>query len=139
MSRMVDDVESEVLEAMDRLGARLWSRDLAIMDEFVDDVDVLLVGSEDGEIARGRAAIEALMRGLFDLPMRLTWDWRRRTVSHIGDIAWVFADCEVVLTFADGEKRKPYRMTGVLQRLAGRWRWRQFHGSEPAAAPTPTG
>jgi uncharacterized protein (TIGR02246 family) len=122
-----------VLAAMDRLRDRLWSRDPAVVAVFADDPDVLLVGSDDGEVARGRDEIGALMRDLFALPVRLRWDWKTRDVGIAGDIAWVFADCDVVIAGADGETRKPYRITGVLQRAAdGCWRWRQFHGSQPA-------
>ena len=122
-----------VLDAMDRLRSGLWARDPGVIDVFTDDPDVLLVGSDDGEVARGRDGIGALMLGLFALPVRLWWDWKSRDVGMAGDVAWVFADCDVVIADADGEKRKPYRITGVLQRAAdGCWRWRQFHGSQPA-------
>lgn len=122
-----------VLAALDRLRDRLWSRDPAVVAVFTDDPDVLLVGSDDGEVARGRDEIGALMEDLFALPVRLRWDWKTRDVGFAGDIAWVFADCDVVIAGSGGETRKPYRITGVLQRAAdGCWRWRQFHGSQPA-------
>lgn len=127
------DEADAVLAAVDRLRDRLWSRDPAAVDVFTDHPDVLLVGSDDGEVARGRDGIAALVQGLFALPVRLRWDWKTRDVSVAGNIAWVFADCDVVIAGADGETRKPYRITGVLQRAAdGCWRWRQFHGSQPA-------
>jgi ketosteroid isomerase-like protein len=122
---------SEVLAAVDRLRDLLWARDPSIVEEFADSPDVLLVGSDDGEIARGRAEIESLLRALFELPVRLRWEWRHRDISVAGDIAWLFADCEVVIASDQEEKRKPYRLTGVLQRVSGNWRWRQFHGSQP--------
>ena len=120
-----------MLSAIDRLGDLLWARDARIIEEFIDHPEVLLVGSEEREIARGRGEIESLIAWLFALPERLRWDWRHRDVCVDGDIAWVFADGKIVIASGDEEKRIPYRLSGVLQRTSGRWRWRQFHGSEP--------
>jgi hypothetical protein len=134
MSTAGDDTagaRAEVLSAVDRLGDLVWARDARIIEEFADHPEVLLVGSEDGEIARGRGEIGALIAGLFDLPVRLRWEWHRRDVSVARDIAWVFADGEAVVASEGEEKRRPYRLSGVLQRISGHWRWRQFHGSEP--------
>ena len=54
-----------------------------------------------------------------------------RSGSH-GDVAWLFASGEVVVTDHGADTRVPYRLTGVLERRNGAWKWRQFHGSEPA-------
>lgn len=122
--------ESAVLEAIDRLRARLWQRDRAIVDCFADGADTLLVGSEAVEVAYGRAEIAELFHSLFALPVHLRRDWGQRAVTVAGDIAWFSADCDVVIADGAGEGRKPYRMTGVLQCVDGVWKRRQFHGSE---------
>jgi ketosteroid isomerase-like protein len=54
-----------------------------------------------------------------------------RDVSSVGDVAWLYAEGHVVISGDDSEQRSPYRLTGVLERMAGTWRWRLFHGSEP--------
>jgi ketosteroid isomerase-like protein len=128
----VSDEQAQVLAALDRLGAALGARDPGFADLFAPVADVRLIGSEKGEVAEGRAAIAALADALFRLPVRLGWQWRRRDVSVAGDIAWLFAEGDVVIAGADGERRRPYRLTGVLQRFGDDWRWRQFHGAEPA-------
>ena len=124
--------QRDVMAAMDRLSRLLHDRDPAFVDEFADRDDVLLVGSEEGEIARGREAIAALLRKLYARPVRLAWAFGPREVTVAGDIAWVFADCEIVMQAPDSETHTPYRLSGVLERIEGRWRWRFFHGAEPA-------
>jgi uncharacterized membrane protein/ketosteroid isomerase-like protein len=122
----------EVSAALDRLNQLLSARNTSIVDEFASTPDVILLGSEAGEVAIGRDQLAAFFDRLFALPVQLSWEWKERRISSEGDVAWVFADGSVVLTSPSGEMRAPYRMTGVLQRTAGQWRWRQFHGSEPA-------
>ena len=38
------------------------------------------------------------------------------------------------MAWPDRTERKPYRAVCILQKAAGRWRWRLFSGSEPAMA-----
>ena len=59
-------------------------------------------------------------------------DGRRINASQLGDLAWFFADGQVVLSSGTEQRRAPYRITGVLERHGDRWLWRQFHGSEPS-------
>lgn len=129
----------DVTAALDRLGACLAAKDHAFAEAFAPIADVRLIGSEAGEIAEGNAGIAALLDGLFALPLSLRWEWHRRDVSSAGDIAWVFAEGEVVIADDAGERRRPYRMTGVLQRFPEGWLWRQFHGAEPAGADVTPG
>jgi hypothetical protein len=62
-----------------------------------------------------------------------SWEWEHVDISHAGDVAWLFAADQVVLSTAQGQRKAPYRITGVLGRDGPRWLWRQYHGSEPAA------
>ncbi len=122
--------EIAVRQAVERLGARLFARDRAIAEEFA--TDAVLVGSEAGERADGKAAIAALFASLMEKPrtVRLVWDSLDVTVA--GDLAWIFAEGNALLA-QDGEERAfPYRLSGVLSFQGGAWTWRLFHGSEPA-------
>lgn len=123
---------AEVLDTLDRLNMLLAEKNEAIVDEFASEPDVVLIGSSAGEIARGPAALAVFFNQIRRLPSQLRWEWLARHVTAVGDVAWLFADGEVVIRNHDGEIRAPYRLTGVLQRREGRWRWRLFHGSEPA-------
>jgi len=125
-------VESEVKAALSRMSDLVAAHDLSVLEEYAPESDVLLQGSEAGELAIGRQQLEAFFRRHLIQSVTISWDWKRVRVSSAGDIAWVFADGDVVMRTADGTKRSPYRMTGVLEKRKGRWLWRQFHGSEPA-------
>jgi len=127
------DAERGVRRTLIRLNNLLSRRDMAIVDEFVDGPDTLLVGAHTGEQARGRAGVEAHFRGHFERPETITFAWREVEVAVRGAVAWLHAEGEVVLHGDSGDRREPYRLTGVLEQHGGKWLWRLFHGSQPAA------
>jgi hypothetical protein len=124
-------IQDQVLQALERFESLVAARDTALLSEFTEVADVRLVGSEVSEVATGPTEVEALVRRLFELPVQIRWEWRSRDVSFIGDVAWLFAQGEAVLSGEGAEQRVPYRMTGVLERRGDTWQWRHFHGSEP--------
>lgn len=126
-----DPTHREIREKLDRLNALLATKDSAILAEFTASPDMILIGSEAGEVVEGGQAFEDFIDRLFALPLTIRWDWRTVRIAQERDIAWVFANGDVVVSDVSGEKRSAYRMTGVLQRHDGRWVWRLFHGSEP--------
>ena len=123
--------ERGVRQALVRLNALLAKRDLAVLDEFMPDEDTLLVGSEVGEVARGRAALGEHFRKLYAMPQTLSFDWREVEVSVHGPIAWLHAEGHAVLHGDAADERRAYRLTGVFELSHGVWKWRLFHGSEP--------
>src|SRR5438876_904196 len=126
----MDADDQAILARLDRLGALLFARDPAIVDELWSDLGFRLVGSEPGEIADTREGLAQLMNGLFSRPVRLTWSWTSRKVTRQGELAWIFAEGHVVATAPDRADRLPYRLVCILQRVAGDWRWRLFSGPE---------
>lgn len=117
--------------ALTRFTTMLEHRDPALIDEFSDDPDVLVVGSQASEIETGRDQIAQMIKTLAAGPA-VRFNWTQTRSSSKGDIAWLFATGDVVVTDRGKETRVPYRVTGVLERKNGVWKWRQFHGSEPA-------
>lgn len=126
------DAERGVRRTLIRLNDLLARRDMAVADEFVKSPDTLLVGSHVAEEARGPAEIEAHFRRHFDRPETISFAWREVDVSVRGAVAWLHAEGEVVLRGDEGERREPYRLSGVLEQHAGKWLWRLFHGSQPS-------
>ncbi|MDQ4086754.1 MAG: nuclear transport factor 2 family protein [Pseudomonadota bacterium] len=120
-----------VRDAVDRLGTLIRSRDPAFADEF-DREFFLLVESDAGEVASTRSELESLLSGIYALPVQVTWRWNQVMTKLAGNVALVFAEGDLMLSGSDGIERRPYRMSGMLQRSHGRWLWRLFHGSEPA-------
>jgi hypothetical protein len=126
--------ERGVRLALIRLNGLLARRDMGVVDEFVDANDTLLIGSEAGEKARGRVALETHFRELFARPETISYAWREVQVSVRGTTAWLYAAGEVVTRGDAGERREPYSLAGVLELHGGEWLWRLFHGAQPAAA-----
>jgi len=117
--------------ALTRFTTMLERRDPALIDEFVDDADVLVVGSQASEIEIGRDQIAQMLKTLAAGPA-VRFNWTQTRSSAKGDIAWLFAAGDVIISDQGKETRVPYRLTGVLERKNSTWKWRQFHGSEPA-------
>lgn len=132
MDAVGGDVSNEIRETLERFGRLVSARDMDAVAEFAPREDVLLVGSEQGEITRGRGALAAFLQEIFHRPETFTWEWTSVEVSSVGDVAWLYAEGHVLVRRDANENRAPYRLTGIFERVEGVWRWRQFHGSEPA-------
>ncbi len=128
------EVRSQVCQALERFNDLVSTRNPQVLAEFAPGDELLLVGSEAGEVATGRQELEAFFARVFARDVAFSWEWDRIDVSHAGDLAWVFADGRTVLSTAQEQRRTPYRITGVLERHGGRWLWRQYHGSEPVTS-----
>lgn len=127
-------VEREVVEAMNRYAERVGDRDLkGVLASFADEADVVVLGSKETTVAVGAHEVRAFFENILSRPETFAWEWDRRVVGASGDVAWVFAQGQVVIQGPGGVVRAPYRMTGVLQRRGNGWMWLQYHGSEPAA------
>ena len=102
------------------------------LEQFADCEDIMLVGSEAGEVVRGRVELGDFLCRIFERPETFTWDWSRVETSCVGKLAWIYGQGELVVHRGAGQKRAPYRLTGVFENVKGAWRWRHLHGSEPA-------
>lgn len=127
MAAMPD--EQDVLAAFDALYAALAERrDAAeIAAPFAEDEDVTLWGSDEPERAVGRDAIGALLEPIVAAPTPTRFEWDERRVHVEGDAAWVHARGRAS---ARGGTI-PYRVTTILVRRDGRWRWHAHSGSSP--------
>jgi hypothetical protein len=143
------DVRSQVHEVLERFNHLVSTRDPQVLAEFAPGDEVLLVGSDAGEVAAGRGEIEAFFTRVFARPVTFSWQWDRLEAWHPGalspsgdkssggdraqacDVVWFFAEGWVILSTAEQQRRTPYRVSGVIERHGERWLWRQYHGSEP--------
>lgn len=97
--------------------------------------DVVFLGSGEDEEAVGIEAIGPMLARLTPRAAGGTFDveWDELDARIEGDLAFVtgFGTTRATGSMAkfDGTR---YRLTGVLIRRDGDWRWRSFHGSEPS-------
>ena len=126
--------DTEILAAFDAFFERLTvDRDAAAATAlFADDDDIWMSGSDLPELAIGHEAIAALHRHVASRPFTLTFSWDTRMVHREGDVAWVNAGGSLLVDYPDREPvTMHYRITAVLVRRDGAWRWHTFNGSEP--------
>ena len=124
--------DDEVLATLHRFGSLLAAHDAAIIHEFAPEADALFVGSEADEVSAGPDQIAQFLQALLAQPVTITFEWREIRAAVEGEQAWLFATGDFVVRSEDGERRGPYRLTGVLKRRDAKWLWIHFHGSEPA-------
>jgi uncharacterized protein (TIGR02246 family) len=129
--------DTEILAVFDAFFDRLTvDRDAAAASAlFAEDDDVWMSGSDRPELAIGTEAIAALHRDVVSRPFSLRFTWETRMVHSEGDVAWVNADGSLLVDRQDGAPTTMrYRITVVLVRREGAWRWHTMNGSEPHAA-----
>lgn len=126
-------VEAEVRKALEAFNTTTAAGDLeGTLNHFEARPDILLVGSDKGEVYKGRAAMEGWLKALYR-GNRFHWEMDRVDISHHGDTAWAFVEGRMVVQDPAGKLRfkAPYRYSAVLVRRDGGWAWRMFHGSVP--------
>ncbi len=128
-----DASRQEIRVALQRWNDATSRGDLdAFMAQLDDGAEVLVVGSDKGEVFSGTKAIAGWLGKMF-VHNRFAWDVDGALVGVDGDSAWVFVDGAMTVRDPAGKLRGkvPYRFSGVLARRGGVWRWRLFHGSVP--------
>jgi ketosteroid isomerase-like protein len=120
----------EVLLALGEFRAAVAERRLeGVLSLFAPDADATLIGSSQGEIARGPIELRTFLDRTFRTSQAISWEWDDVSISCSGDVAWLWLEGALML---DGRSDRVYRISGVLERRQGRWIWMLFHGSEPS-------
>jgi ketosteroid isomerase-like protein len=123
------ETREEVLLALGEFRAAVSERRLeGALSLFAPDADATILGSSTGEIARGPIEMRPFLEQLFAGPQTIAWEWDDVSISARDDVAWLWLEGALAL---DGRSDRAYRISGVLERRAGRWLWALFHGSEP--------
>ena len=114
------------------------AQDLAAAEALLVPGDaVVVLGSEDGELAVGRASAVQMLRALFSRPERYWWTLPQPHVRVHGDTAWLCGEGELhiqpvgPIDVQASCETITYRLTAVLVRVNGVWQWAHYHGSEP--------
>ena len=127
-------VQAEIRKAIDSFSETSNRGDLAgVLAKFDEQADILLVGSDKGEVYKGRAAMEAWLGSLYK-SSGFGWQMDRVDISHNGDTAWAFVEGKMnVSNKVTGKLRfsAPYRFSVVFVKRGNGWVLRLFHGSAP--------
>jgi uncharacterized protein (TIGR02246 family) len=129
--------EGEVRALIDRLDRAWTSNDAgAYAAEFSADAEYV---GPDGTHARGRDAIAAAYRKLFEGPLKGTaLSGELEEIRFLGpDVILAHGGSALRLPWQTGQPaRRPARQTVVLQRHAGRWQVVALHSSRVRHIPT---
>lgn len=125
-------VKAEIISSLSKWNEAANSRNVRqFMDLYDSGTDIMLVGSDSGEVFKGRDEIETWITNLFSFAS-FSWDMKRIDIDHNGNTAWVFMDGFMIVTNDRGKTNKfPYRFTGILVKSKKSWKWRFFNGSVP--------
>jgi ketosteroid isomerase-like protein len=126
------EIKKEITASLEIWNNSANNRDVGhFMDLFDNNEAIMVVGSDSGEVFKGREQIEGWMKMLF-AHRSFSWDMNRVDIDHNGNTAWVFMDGSMIVTNDNGETaRFPYRFTGILVKVKSTWKWRLFNGSVP--------
>ncbi len=127
------DTHKDIAAALETWNASASRGDIdAFMQLFDQSGQIILAGSDRGEVFRGKAAIRTWLSGLFE-HHRFSWDLSHADIDSNGNTAWVFVDGVMSVTDESGPAKKtPYRFSGVMVKRGHDWKWRMFNGSIPA-------
>ena len=122
-----------VVTASERLSAAFEARDLAAaLACFVPGDDIGYAGSEQSEQATGRDGVAALLTTVFARDEAYSWRVTTAMVREYGTAAYLYAQADGLVHSDVGEAVPfAYRISGVLEPLAGQWLWRHCYGCEP--------
>ncbi|MFZ4411836.1 MAG: nuclear transport factor 2 family protein [Bacteroidales bacterium] len=102
-----------------------------VMALFDTSANIILVGSDSGEIFIGKNQAKEWLTQLFSFGS-FSWEMNRVDIDNNGKTAWVFVDGKMIVNFHKGGKKiTPYRFTGIMVKKKGEWKWRLFDGSVP--------
>lgn len=127
-----EKVKSEIKEAL-----KIWNtaaksanvdRCMALFD---DSENIMLIGSGNGEINKGKDEIKKWLSQIFGFA-GFSREMNRVDIDSNGKTAWVFMDGKMIVDFhKGGQKVTPYRFAGILVKKKDGWKWRLFNGSVP--------
>ena len=103
----------------------------AVLKLFTTDSDVTFIGSEAGEYAIGRSALESRLKGLFSREEFYTWKWNEVSTFSVGLVAWAVVKADIQVNKNTGIEEYTYRITAILEKRNDQSFFVHFHGSEP--------
>ena len=125
----------EIATAFSEWDAATGRGDLAsVMEKFDQSDTIMIVGSDKGEVFKGRQQIEGWLKKLF-VNNRFTWGVKQMEIDQYeANSAWIFIDGTMRRSDLNGKVKgeTPYRITGAMVRRGSQWKWRIWSGAIPA-------
>jgi ketosteroid isomerase-like protein len=124
--------KKEITSSLELWNNLAKNRDVTHFMDLLDNTEeIMVVGSDSGEVFKGKEQIKSWMKILF-AHRSFSWEMNRVDIDHNGNTAWVFMDGYMIVTNDKGKTAKfPYRFTGILVKVKNIWKWRLFDGAVP--------
>ena len=135
INSQTETLKGQLRGILEEASARLFARDLSVVDLFWACGQFWLLGSEAGEQDLTRSELQAHMEIMLAKPYRFRFVFDEVHVQRQSDMAWLHAPAVLEVHHPDRVTRLPYRLFALFQRVEDVWCWRVFSGSESAAAP----
>jgi ketosteroid isomerase-like protein len=125
-------VTGEITRALETWNAAAKSANVEqSMALFDDSENIMLIGSDKGEVNKGRDQVREWLTQIFGFA-GFSWQMDSISIDSNGETAWVFVEGKMIVDFKKGgTNTTPYRFTGILVKKKGEWKWRLFNGSIP--------
>jgi ketosteroid isomerase-like protein len=126
-------IEAEIRVALNKMNEMLATKDVrSIMTIYDNSDDILVVGSDSGEVFVGRDRVQSFMKMIASMPFVFSFEMNQVLINSSQNVAWVFVDGNMVHTRSNGKVSKvPYRITAVMVKRDNEWKWKVFSGSIP--------
>ena len=125
--------EKEVMATLQTFAEAWAGRDIdAVLGLFGPDPDVVVIGSGLDEKRLGRTELREQLLHDWAQSDAVSVEFGWHLVSASGVVAWVTADMVVHARIAGKHMTFPGRLTAVLEKRRGMWKWMQSHFSLPA-------
>lgn len=133
------DIEAAVLATLKASWDAYRRRDVdEVLSYYTSDVDLVAVGTGAEERFVGPDSLRAGLVHDFsqehEAVLKIAW----ASVSGVGDVAWVAADCVAEVAAGGRIISVPCRLTAVLERKGDKWLIMQTHFSLPAGGAAAT-
>ena len=119
--------------ALRRMSEGFERKDLpGLLADFSDEGSVTYAGSETGELATGKPALETLLTTLLARDVHYSFTFADIRADTVGDTIWVVAEGTGRESAMDGSAEDfPYRVCGLLVSEHQGYRWLVLNGGEP--------
>ena len=127
------DPDSAIRKSLNRLNEMCATKDVQKMMSLFDDSDeIIVVGSDSGEVFIGKKQVQSFMSFLCKMPFVFSFDMNMVSINHNKNTAWVFVNGKMLHTKGSVITAKiPYRITAVMVKKGSDWKWKVFSGSIP--------
>jgi uncharacterized protein (TIGR02246 family) len=125
--------ELQIRKSLEKMNEMLATKDLQqVMSVYDASDDIVVVGSDSGEVYVGREQVQKFMKMIISMPFVFSFELEPAVIRHDGNYAWVFTDGTMIHTRPNGKiTRVPYRITAVMVKRESEWKWKMFSGSIP--------